>query len=415
MITQYHAPMGHLGPVLLAALLAACNPFGNREFACQLDSQCDPGGRCANGFCAVADSSCSDGFRYGNAAGDLSNICVGDPGSLDGAPRVDAKVFLDAGEPGVTCVGAGIGKVCFMDADVPTAAVTLTGTIDTDTDAMCSTKVVGHPAWCVVAGTTVTVTSSLAVTGGRPLVLAGVAGDVSIPGTLDVASHKGGQTGAAAASGNDCDPGMAPNNNDGGAGGSYGAKGGKGGNGDATHAVPGDTKPLGLRGGCAGQDGKSGMNGTGGKGGGAVYLISTTQIVVGGAINASGAAGTAGKSGDAGGGGGGAGGFIGLDAPAIMNGGAIFANGGAGAEGSGNTTPGNDGTESVNGAKALGGANGTTNGGDGGDGGATGSPAGTDGKNGGGGGGGGGGGVGYIKLYQATQIMGGTVSPAPTP
>ncbi|HEY0255730.1 MAG TPA: hypothetical protein VGC41_29575, partial [Kofleriaceae bacterium] len=342
------APRGFLSAVACIAM-SACSPFGDRAYSCTSDSQCDVGGTCTSGFCAAADSTCDSGYRFGNAAGGLSNSCVGGtPAEHDASPEIDAKIFHDAPAPDVTCFGTGIGKTCFMNTDVPTQPVSITTAIDTD-GAMCSTVVKDDPPWCVIAGTDVLLTGTINVTGSKPLVLVATTGTLSINNALDLASHRGGQTGAAAASGAACDAGTPPNNNGGGAGGSYGAKGGTGGNNGGT---PGNTKTVDLRGGCAGQDGKSGTFGKGGAGGGAVYLIATTKIVVGGSINASGASGSAGVTGNAGGGAGGSGGFIGLDSPIVMNGGAIFANGGGGAEGSGNTTKGNDGNESANGAAA---------------------------------------------------------------
>ncbi|MFT3695119.1 MAG: hypothetical protein QM831_18425 [Kofleriaceae bacterium] len=404
--------MGHLGGTLLIALAcAACNPFGDREYACTSDSQCGASGKCASGFCSAADPSCASGFRYGNAAGTLSNVCVGDGAEHDGGLTIDAKEYKDAPPPGVQCFGMGFGKTCFMDADVPTAAVTINTNIDTGTDPMCSTKVMNNPPWCVIAGTSVTVSGNANITGSKPLVLVAVAGEVDVNATLDAASHINGQNGAANASGADCDAGMDPDNGAG-AGGSYGAKGGTGGNGDAMHGQPGNTKPADMRGGCAGQNGKGGTPGNGGLGGGAVYLIATSKIVVTGAINASGSGGhKASNNGSAGGAG--SGGLIGLDSPIVTNtNGVIFANGGGGGEGANNQFGGNDGNDSNNGNKANGGSGGTNNGGDGGDGGYD-MTAAENGKNGnsGAGGGGGGGGVGYVKLFQATTITGGTVSP----
>ena len=400
-----------LGAMSLSVV--ACSPFGGGAFSCERDDQCGLG-KCSMSYCSFVDSSCPSGYRFGDASGPLANTCVGETsgGSDASVHDIDAKTYLDAPPPGVVCFGQGFGKTCFDTANVPTTPATLTAqTINTDTSPLCSTVVQNNPGWCVIAATDLTVTGAVNATGGKPLVLLAT-GTLQVDGTLDVASHRGGQTGAGAVTNNAtlCDPGTPPGNNGGGAGGSFGSIGGNGGNGGGT---AGAIKPTNtMRGGCAGQDGKTGTNGTKGAGGGVAYLIAGTKITVGGAINASGAAGTGGVTGNAGAGGGGAGGLIGLDAPMVTNGGAIYANGGGGAEGSGNTTKGNDGNESSLGVAAAATAS-ASNGGDGGAGGA-GTPAGKGGDAATFGGGGGGGGAGAIKLFQATAITGGVVSPPPS-
>jgi hypothetical protein len=393
--------------VFAAVFVTACNPFGGSEFSCTSDMQCGTG-KCENGFCAFADPICPSGYRYGDLAGGMSNTCVGGTGGPD------AKVFMDAHLPmdGVYCYGTGFGASCFVMP--PTGSVDLTPqTFVTDASAMCSSSVMGNPPWCVIAAADITINAGLfSATGTKPLVLVAT-GSITVTGTLDASTKRGGQTGAGSVttSSSLCDPGTAPGNNGGGAGGTFAFSGGTGGNGGGS---PGAVKPTNaMRGGCPGEDGKSGTFGAKGFGGGAVYLIAGTQIMVTGAINASGAGGSAGQSGGGGGGGGGSGGLVGLDAPAVMSTGFIFANGGGGAEGSGNSTPGANGNESVNGAAAPASAN-VSNGGEGGAGGAT-TPAGNGTNAPTFGGGGGGGGAGAIRLFQATTIGGaGVVSPAPT-
>ncbi|HEX7702994.1 MAG TPA: hypothetical protein VF403_19785 [Kofleriaceae bacterium] len=389
----------------MAICVAACSPFGGGGYSCERDDQCS-GGTCSAGFCSVTDSSCSSGLRYGDSAGGLSNTCVAGP--IDA--NIDSKEFHDAPPPGVTCFGTGFGKTCF--ARVPSAPMTLDAQqINTDSSLLCATKVETNPPWCVIAASDLKINAgTLSAIGNKPLVLLAT-GTMTIDGSIDVASQRGGQQGAASNDPLQCDAGTPPGNNGGGAGGSFGGVGGHGGNGGG---VPGATKPTNaMRGGCPGQDGKSGTFGVKGLGGGVVYLIAGTKITLGGNINASGAGGSAGVTGSAGAGGGGSGGLIGLDSPMVTNGGAIFANGGGGAEGSGLTSKGNDGTESVNGAVADVSGSASTIGGDGGAGGASG--AATNGADGtGGGGGGGGGGVGAVKLFQAASITGGVVSPPPS-
>jgi hypothetical protein len=393
--------------------VVACSPFGGGAFSCERDDQCGTG-KCSTGYCSFMDSSCPSGYRFGDASGSLANTCVGvTNGGSDGSViDSDAKTYLDAPPPGVICYGSGFGKTCFDTANVPTAPATLTAqTIDTDTSALCSNLVQNNSGWCVIAATDLTITGAVNAVGTKPLVLVAT-GTLQVDGTLDVASHRGGQTGAGAVDANAalCDPGTPPGNNGGGAGGSFGAVGGNGGNGGGT---AGAVKPTNtMRGGCTGQDGKTGTFGTKGAGGGAAYLIAGTKIAVGGAINASGAGATGGATGNAGAGGGGSGGLIGLDAPMVTNGGAIFANGGGGAEGSGNTTAGNNGNESNLGVAAAATAS-ASNGGDGGAGGAS-TAAGAGGNAATFGGGGGGGGAGAIKLFQAASIVGGVVSPPPS-
>ena len=394
----------------MAICVAACSPFGGGAYSCERDDQCS-GGTCSAGFCSITDSTCTSGLRYGDSAGGLSNTCVG-AGPIDANNGIDGKEFLDAHVPmdGISCFGTGFGQTCF--ATPPSAPMTVaTGALDTDTSQLCATNVKDNPPWCVIAATDLTIDlGTLAVTGTKPLVLLAT-GTLSVDGTIDVASHRGGQQGAASNDPLQCDAGTPPGNNGGGAGGSFGGAGGHGGNGGGT---AGAIKPTNaMRGGCPGQDGKTGTFGVKGLGGGVVYLIGGTKIVVGGNINASGAAGSSGVTGNAGAGGGGSGGLIALDSPMVTNGGAIFANGGGGAEGSGSTTKGNDGMESVNGAPAGPSGSTSTIGGDGGAGGASGAAAnGADGT--GGGGGGGGGGVGAVKLFQAASITGGVVSPPPS-
>ncbi len=395
-------------------LFAACSPFGGGGFSCERDDQCGAG-TCTGGYCSFADSSCASGYRFGAAASTLSNTCVGD-GSTADASDVDAKVYLDGPPAGVTCFGTGFGKVCFADGDIPNDPVAITGPIDTDSSSLCSTTVIGAPAVCVIAGTDVTTTGPIAVTGAKPLVVVAT-GTLTID-SLDLASHRDGRVGAGAVATDNvtlCDGGTQPDNNGGGAGGSFGAVGGAGGKGNNHNGgVAGAIEPpTAIRGGCYGQDGKSGGVGAKGRGGGAVYLIAITQIIVDGTINASGAAGSgnaAMNGGKGGGGGGGSGGLIAFDAPIVTNNGMIFANGGGGGEGSSNNNNGANGTEPTSTAAAPASGTGGNNGGDGGAGGATtaagpGSNASQD------GGGGGGGAAGAIRLFQATTITGNPVSP----
>lgn len=309
------------------------------------------------------------------------------------------------------CHGTGIVQLCF-DAP-PTGATMLPGgTLDTDASPLCSTNVVsGVTDACVIAGDTVSLATglTLAATGSKPLIIV-ARNQITITGTLDVATHRLGLRGAGATMGA-CNAAGSPSNGGGGAGGSFGGLGGDGGAPNPTMAGSVPAAPTTLRGGCSGRS----SGGVGGDGGGATFLIAGARIEVVGAINASGAGAEKADSGARGGGGGGSGGMIGLDAPAVVVGGIVFANGGGGSGGSDSGSEGEDGRDPVGGAGGIGGA-GSGTAGDGGTGasgttlmGAAGGP-GTAGVT---GGGGGGGGAGVVKLY-GTRSGSGTISPPPS-
>src|SRR6185295_12996445 len=84
------------------------------------------------------------------------------------------------------CFGAAGSFVQPCFSVPPVGTFVLSGTIDTG-GAMCSTTVTNTTA-CVIAGATIQVASgvTVTVTGPRPLV---AVSDISIAGTLDVASH----------------------------------------------------------------------------------------------------------------------------------------------------------------------------------------------------------------------------------
>jgi hypothetical protein len=385
----------------LAVFATGC--YGG-SFTCLSDAQCGIGGRCEpDHFCAFADTTCPSGFKYGDTSGPNSSQCVNgsDGGIVDGPIDTPPNEF---------CYGAGVVSACF--ASKPTGGVTLSNTtINTDTYA-CAT-VIGSVPGCVVAGDSIATSGQVNVTGSKPLVLVAVT-TINVSGTLDAASHLGGQVGAAADYAS-CNPGTPPSGaHDGGAGGSFGTTGGDG-NGVGKGVAGTTIAATSLHGGCPGQDGGGGNHGVHGHGGGAIYFIADGSIAVVGALDVSGSGATGGQATQSGGGGGGSGGMIVFDAPSVTAG-AIYANGGGGGEGgTAGGNAGGSGQDPNNAATAAPGGTGSSSAGDGGSGGvaAAGGQPGSAGNS-GGGNGGGGGGVGVIKLYRAISISGGAVSPPPS-
>jgi len=407
----------------LAALpLAACSPFGGGAYQCSTDTDCGGSGICdPSGYCAFPDNACSSGFKFGELSGPRSGQCTGGGGSGSDA-TVDTPVDMNLVDAPSGCYGTGVVVACFNTPPSMTHNLNAQ-TINTDTSPLCDTDS-RNAAWCVVAGSTVTVAGTVTGTGTRPLVLLST-GTLTINGTLDVASHR---VAAIVGAGGDatCTAGTAPTMSSGGAGGSFGGLGGVGAaTGGGTGGQPGPvTAPSALRGGCRGQTGSGGGGGVGGHGGGAVYLFASTSISVVGSINASGSGGiNANMASSSGGGGGGAGGFIGLESPSVMIAGQVFANGGGGGEASGTGSTGVPGGDSPDASTAaVGGAGGSdyaTNGGDGSQGATkageaadalcTGNCTGMNPNS----GGGGGGGAGIIRIITSASSGAGTISPPP--
>jgi hypothetical protein len=427
MCVQYNETMGKwLAVIVLAVVGTGCN-YGASAFHCSDNASCGAAGVCeATQLCSFPDDTgtClpSPGRRYGDLAGDQSGKCVGEETKTDGGtpPSPDAQA----------CFGTGLLHICLQATPIDPLAINSLTVINTDTSQMCEAVKSGGN-YCVLAGTTITISAKLRAAGTRPLVL--LASDsitITMPnGLVDVGSHNGAnpETGA----GGDpaaCVAGAMPGTSGGGAGGSFIGKGGTGGGGGTSGGVDGGggggaaavvTEVTELRGGCAGQDGDAGTKGLKGHGGGAVFLVAGNKIDVQGGINAAGEGGGPGVTGSAGGGGGGAGGMIGFDAPMIAASGLILASGGGGGEGSGVNTLGMKGSDPSTINAAAGGNGPTMNGGAGGNGSsATAAGPGDTGKPGsptmGGGGGGGGGGAGLIKA-PASATLGAKISPPATP
>jgi hypothetical protein len=325
----------------------------------------------------------------------------------------------DVGPDATLCFGS-FEHLCFTTP--PTGDVALSGAIDTATDARCVTMTGAGGELCVIGGSQIEVTGTVAVSGARPLVLIATT-SLTVSGTLDASSVVGGAVGAGANSAA-CTAATAPVSakGGGGAGGSFGNSGGNGGKAQGAGGVSGASQTATfVRGGCAGNTGScptigntGGPGGVGGPGGGALYLIAGNQLAISGAVFASGAGGSLGGT-YCGGGGGGTGGLIALEAPTIAAGSSpIAANGGggAGATGASGASPGANGTTTTPHSAASGGTAGAPYGAAGGAGGYD-AQAGAAGGAGTLGGGGGGGGVGFVWIHGAIT---GTpqISPAPT-
>jgi hypothetical protein len=356
------------GAVSLAIGLAAMGGcLRSTEFRCGMDNECVNGGvqgRCeSGGNCSFPDPNCASGFRFGESFGPFSNECVGGNIPIDAGPDIDAPdappdaYVHDARE----CFGTGMYELCFAMMP-PMGTVTLAGTLDTDNDIRCTTMptdwmTAGQPDACMVIGRLINVNAALVVTGTRPLALVGEI--VTISSTLDIASHRGGTTGAAANASQCAAFATAPVNDTngagGGAGGSFIGAGGNGGRGEAGSALGGTAAaadavaPTVLRGGCPGQTGATGTQaaGTRGASGGALYITASVfSMTSAGVINASGAGGAGGGT-YSGGSGAGTGGMIVIHAVELgpITGGRLLANGGGGASGGDNNTNGVSGSD----------------------------------------------------------------------
>ncbi|MEP6865146.1 MAG: hypothetical protein ABJE66_31300 [Deltaproteobacteria bacterium] len=310
--------------------------------------------------------------------------------------------------------GAGLIRYC-VHTDSP-AMLDLSGPFDTTANQLCDYQASNgadmNPV-CVVPAHVITVTTSLVVTGDKPLVLAAL-DTITITGSINLTGGGGANPGVCTTTGEGTAGDPSPNGTSGGGGGggggSWQTKGGKGGAGKSGIAAPsGALSPavVDIRGGCIGGSGGGGISGSGGKGGnggGALYLTAHNVVRVSntGSINASGRGGGGGIAPDGGAGAGGSGGLIAFDSPTVtfdlfsQPGAKLFANGGGGGAG-GNAVIGGTSTD-----PAVAAPGGVPNGGAGAIGEANGA-IGTAGTT--SGGGGGGGGQGFIILYEARGVL----------
>jgi hypothetical protein len=342
----------------------------------------------------------------------------------DDAPTGDSIATID----GMACFGSGGFLICL--SALPSQPQTPSGAIDTDTSGDCFASYSTPPGnpWCVIAGTSVTVTDTVTATGRRPLVLLAT-GDVAIAGTVDASSHGAAMPTTGPAAQTTCAGGIgsstatADMGGGGGAGGSFATSGGAGGDGDtSTHGNPIMTMatPATLQGGCAGGAGAQGgpemsgdpceptPSGAAGPGGGAVMLVAGGSLKIDGHVAANGAGGGPGVTSRGGGSGGGAGGLIVLWAgTSLAGGGTLVASGGGGGGGGNHCANGAPGGDPALDAitPAPGGAGGAAPN-NGGDGAAITDPGGTGVTGGSKGGGGGGGGVGFVLVHASTPFDG---------
>jgi len=362
------------------------------------------------------------GFEHG-VSGDGSAATDGGTSRPDSMPQpmIDAMTVVPPDAQQCWTSPTVSVDVCLAAPLMGSITVSSNTSIDTDSNGtgplQCKNLVSGSTDVCVIAASSITINAArtLSASGGRPLVL--IATSIVINGTIDVASHVGGQRGPGATS-SGCDAGNNPdsNNGGGGQGGSFGTKGGDGGNQDGQNSSRGTAgnllSPAALRGGCPGANGGDG-GGAGGDGGGALLLIADTiTFGPGGTINASGASGGGASNGQKGGGGGGSGGMIAVSAMMITvdANAQIFANGGHGGGGSDQENNGSSGSDSTSPTSVGGGGSGAGNAGDGGAAYPASSRGGVSGSDSSDGGGGGGGGAGIIHV-DSTSSLGTNISP----
>lgn len=324
--------------------------------------------------------------------------------------------------------------VCDALATEPTFTIGTVTSFDTNLDVACTGGIItqsGAASICVVRADTITISSTMTVTGGRELALV-ADGDLTVTSgaTLDVSANgTTGGPGSGRVSGAIAGHGNAGGNGGGGAG--FGQLGSNGGSTvDGSGGAGGTTfDPLAITGmiGGAHPTNPTVLLGVyGGGGGGALSLISCRgTVAMAGLIDAGGGGGGGGFDSIAGigsdifgGAGGGSGGYVVIQGLGVSVTGKLYANGGGGGGGAGDDDSGVDKSGFAGGdgrrsstQVASGGTTQTTAAGRGGDGG-IGAAAPTVGRGHGnfGSGGGGGGSVGHFQIYVPTGVTP-TVSP----
>jgi len=347
-----------------------------------------------------------------------------DAAVVDGASTVPCWNLTYQNLEHLSACPASVGDPLHLIADL---SINTDGGDSTPSGTRCAALASGTAELCVIAVASLKLDPNVKLSAHGTKALALLAHSIEINGTIDIASHLGGQRGpGSGASG--CNTVGTASGGGGGAGGTMSNSGGKGGDqggvpSNGGHSASSISDTL-FRGGCDGGGGAdpTGLTapGVGGHAGGAVWISSDTDPLIlgpGAIINASGASGLGGTTLNHGGSGGGSGGVIVLQAASITMHAtaAVFANGGHGGGGDQGGVPGTNGLD----------PSGPTSGGDSGQGGpasgvgGTGYPAaaaqrdGVDGTlTGAGGGGGGGGGAGTIRATTLTNLMGNNVSPA---
>ena len=230
---------------IAAGVAGACySPRATED--CQVLCSAADGDRCPDGFLCGASGLCSAG----------GNACLGD--------RSD----------GGRCFGAGIAKLCLPP--LPPGSLTLSGAINTDTDARCFyvDQPVQGARLCVISGEQIVVNGTVHAVGTRPLVL--VASEViAVNAPLEARSvHTEAVTGAGAGSCQTPEGFGEGGTGAGGAGGSFQGTGGGGGSAEGVSETPTAARlafPDHVRGGCpggAGGSGTSSLMGRPGAGGG---------------------------------------------------------------------------------------------------------------------------------------------------
>src|SRR4051812_44121001 len=130
----------------------------------------------------------SPGKALDASTGD-SAIDASDPDAPPSDAPTDSTITPD-GPPTISCYGSNFGRICLASA--PTSTMTLAGTINTDTSAMCAATVQGTTISnaCAIAADSLTITGRLVASGAKALVLVGASSiTITASGSVDVSSH----------------------------------------------------------------------------------------------------------------------------------------------------------------------------------------------------------------------------------